>query len=398
MASMRSASSRSRSRRNRNAGKARRAAPSPPDLLPADQADGRYADLGWRRACRPAATLSGPAVIEHAGYHHRAAQRANRAHRRIRQHPHRNETRARPAVLDTPVRKTVDPVTFEVLNHRLMTISEEMGIQYMRCSGSNVLITGNDAAAAVMLAGRLAGVGRALHRHAGQRAAADRREHDALARPGRVDRGRRHLHLQRSLSRRHPPSRHRDRRADLLEGQAGRLGRRLRAPARQRRHGSRRLLDQGRRYAPGRPAHAAGQARRSAAMVREDVLRWIRNQVRDPLVALDVKGQIASLNSGRRAGARADRALGCGYGQGRDAPVHRLCAREAAGAAGASCRTACGARCSTSTTTATTPKIYKIVCTLTKNGRAAHVRLHRHQPQRARPDQLDLCRPAGRRA
>jgi N-methylhydantoinase B len=30
------------------------------------------------------------------------------------------------------------------------------------------------------------------------------------------------------------------------------------------------------------------------------VLRWIRNQVRDPLVALDVKGQIASLNSGRQ--------------------------------------------------------------------------------------------------
>ena len=54
----------------------------------------------------------------------------------------------------------IDPVTFEVLNHRLMTISEEMGIQYMRCSGSNVLITGNDAAAAVMLAdGSLVSVG-----------------------------------------------------------------------------------------------------------------------------------------------------------------------------------------------------------------------------------------------
>ena len=37
---------------------------------------------------------------------------------------------------------------------------EEMGIQYMRCSGSNVLITGNDAAAAVMLAnGSLVSVG-----------------------------------------------------------------------------------------------------------------------------------------------------------------------------------------------------------------------------------------------
>ena len=44
----------------------------------------------------------------------------------------------------------IDPVTFEVLNHRLLSITEEMGIQYMRCSGSNVLITGNDAASAIM--------------------------------------------------------------------------------------------------------------------------------------------------------------------------------------------------------------------------------------------------------
>ena len=47
-------------------------------------------------------------------------------------------------------RPQIDPVTFEVLNHRLLSITEEMGIQYMRCSGSNVLITGNDAATAIM--------------------------------------------------------------------------------------------------------------------------------------------------------------------------------------------------------------------------------------------------------
>ena len=34
--------------------------------------------------------------------------------------------------------------------------------------------------------------------------------------------------------------------------------------------------------------------------MREDVLRWILNQVRDPLVGLDVKGQVAALNTGRR--------------------------------------------------------------------------------------------------
>ena len=54
----------------------------------------------------------------------------------------------------------VDPVTFEVLNHRLLSITEEMGIKYMRCSGSNVLITGNDAATAIMMPdGALVSVG-----------------------------------------------------------------------------------------------------------------------------------------------------------------------------------------------------------------------------------------------
>jgi len=38
-----------------------------------------------------------------------------------------------------------------------------------------------------------------------------------------------------------------------------------------------------------------------AGKVREDVLAWIMNQVRDPLVGLDVRGQIAALNSGRAA-------------------------------------------------------------------------------------------------
>src|SRR4249920_745411 len=63
-------------------------------------------------------------------------------------------------VLNPTQVRSIDPVTFEVLNHRFMTISDEMGIQYMRCSGSNVLITGNDAAAAIMLAdGSLVSVG-----------------------------------------------------------------------------------------------------------------------------------------------------------------------------------------------------------------------------------------------
>ena len=36
------------------------------------------------------------------------------------------------------------------------------------------------------------------------------------------------------------------------------------------------------------------------AVLREDLLRWILNQVRDPLVGLDIRGQLAALNVGRR--------------------------------------------------------------------------------------------------
>ena len=58
------------------------------------------------------------------------------------------------------VASELDPATFEVIDHRLLNIAEEIGIQYMRCSGSNVLITGNDAATAIMTAeGSLVAVG-----------------------------------------------------------------------------------------------------------------------------------------------------------------------------------------------------------------------------------------------
>ena len=44
----------------------------------------------------------------------------------------------------------LDPVTFEVVWHRLMQLTEEMGLTYFRTSGSHVLITGTDASTAIM--------------------------------------------------------------------------------------------------------------------------------------------------------------------------------------------------------------------------------------------------------
>lgn len=55
---------------------------------------------------------------------------------------------------------TVDPVTFEVVLHRLNDIAEEMGVKYMRTSGSPILVGAYDAATAITLPdGELAAMG-----------------------------------------------------------------------------------------------------------------------------------------------------------------------------------------------------------------------------------------------
>jgi N-methylhydantoinase B len=56
--------------------------------------------------------------------------------------------------------RALDPVTFEVIWHRLLDITEEMGIKYMRTSGSPVLVGAYDASTGIALAdGRLVAMG-----------------------------------------------------------------------------------------------------------------------------------------------------------------------------------------------------------------------------------------------
>lgn len=55
---------------------------------------------------------------------------------------------------------TLDPVTFEVILHRLHQIAEEMGIKYMQTSGSPILVGAYDAASAICLpTGQLVAIG-----------------------------------------------------------------------------------------------------------------------------------------------------------------------------------------------------------------------------------------------
>ena len=194
---------------------------------------------------------------------------------------------------------TVDPVTFEVLNHRLMTISEEMGIQYMRCSGSNVLITGNDAAAAVMLAdGSLVSVGPYIVTQGNVLPLIVKSTMESIGPGEAIEDGDIFICNDPYLGAIHHP--------DIatvapvfFEGKlvawVGASGHQLDNGGMDPGGFSIKVVDthqEGLRMPPVKIA--------SRGVVREDILRWIRNQVRDPLVALDVKGQIASLNSGRR--------------------------------------------------------------------------------------------------
>jgi N-methylhydantoinase B len=192
-----------------------------------------------------------------------------------------------------------DPVTFEVLYHRLTSISEEMGIQYKRCSGSNVLITGNDAASAIMLAdGSLVAVGpyivtqgnvlplivESTLRLAGEN-------------PGIRD-GDVFICNDPYLGAIHQP----DFATVAPVFYQGKLVAWVGASGHQ--------LDTGGMDPGGFSIKAVDVFQEGLRMPpiklvdggrpREDILRWIINSVRDPLVGLDIKGQLAALNTGRR--------------------------------------------------------------------------------------------------
>jgi N-methylhydantoinase B len=193
----------------------------------------------------------------------------------------------------------IDPVTFEVLNHRLLSITEEMGIQYMRCSGSNVLITGNDAATAIMLAdGALVSVGPYIVTQGNVLPlivqSTQRLVHESVGiRDGDI-----FICNDPYLGAIHHP----DFATVTPIFHNGELVAWLGASGHQLDTGG---MDPGGFAIKAVDTHQEGLRMppvklADAGVVREDILAWILNQVRDPLVGLDVRGQIAALNTGRR--------------------------------------------------------------------------------------------------
>jgi N-methylhydantoinase B len=194
----------------------------------------------------------------------------------------------------------LDPVTFEVLNHRMLSITEEMGIQYMRCSGSNVLITGNDAATAIMMPdGALVSVGPYIVTQ-GNVLPLIVESTQRLTHPDTgIHDGDIFICNDPYLGAIHHP----DFATVSPIFHQGELVAWIGASGHQLDTGG---MDPGGFSIKAVDTHQEGLRMPpvklvDAGKVREDVLAWIINQVRDPLVGLDVRGQIAALNSGRSA-------------------------------------------------------------------------------------------------
>ncbi len=197
------------------------------------------------------------------------------------------------------VQSDLDPAAFEVLNHRLLSIVEEMGIQYMRCSGSNVLITGNDAASAIMLPdGGLVAVGPYIVTQGNVLPLIVQSTLRLTAPTVGINDGDIFICNDPYLGAIHAP----DFATVAPVFHAGELVAWVGASGHQLDTGG---TDPGGFSIKAVDIHQEGLRMPpiklvEAGQVREDVLGWIINQVRDPLVGLDVKGQIASLNSGRQ--------------------------------------------------------------------------------------------------
>ncbi|MDP6175328.1 MAG: hydantoinase B/oxoprolinase family protein, partial [Rhodospirillales bacterium] len=193
----------------------------------------------------------------------------------------------------------LDPADFEVLYHRMLSITEEMGIQYMRCSGSNVLITGNDAATTIMMDdGALVSMGPYIVTQGNVLPLIVDSTQRAFADPGAIHEGDAFICNDPYLGAIHQP----DFATVAPVHHEGELVAWMGVSGHQ--------LDTGGMDPGGFSVGAVDVYQEGLRMppvriieghqVREDILGMILNQVRDPIVALDIRGQFAALNAGRR--------------------------------------------------------------------------------------------------
>lgn len=190
-----------------------------------------------------------------------------------------------------------DPVTFEVIWHRLLDITEEMGIKYMRTSGSPILVGGYDASTGLSLPdGQIVAIGPYITTQGTVLALIARAVLERCARNPGIGPGDMFICSDPYLGATHqsdvatvaPVFRDGELRAwvgasghwlDIGGPEPG--GFNVNAYS---------VFDEGLRMPPTRIVEA-GQ-------VREDLVSLVMNHVRDPLVELDLRGQIVANATG----------------------------------------------------------------------------------------------------
>src|SRR5262245_33722350 len=193
----------------------------------------------------------------------------------------------------------LDPVTFEIVWHRLLDITEEMGIKYMRTSGSQVLLTGYYASTGITLPdGELVAMGPYITTQGNVLpliidSTIRLNQQDPGIHPGDM-----FICNDPFLGATHAP----DVATVAPVFHAGELVAWVGASGHWSDIGG---IDPGGFCIRAVEVHEEGLRMPAVkiverGVVRADVVRWIMNQVRDPISGLDMRGQIAANNVGRR--------------------------------------------------------------------------------------------------
>lgn len=192
---------------------------------------------------------------------------------------------------------TIDPVTFEVLWHKLMQLAEEMGLAYFRTTASHVVITGTDASSAVMLPdGEAVTVGPYIVTQANVLPLIVRSTIEQCSENPGIGPGDVFLCNDPYSGAIHQP--------DIASVAPlfwdGELVAWVGTSGHQVDNGG---MDPGGFPVGATEVHQEGLRIPPTKIVeagraRDDLIRWVDNQVRDPLVALDVRAQIATVTVG----------------------------------------------------------------------------------------------------
>lgn len=192
----------------------------------------------------------------------------------------------------------IDPVVFEVVWHRILDITEEMGIKYMRTSGSPILVGAYDASTGITLPdGQLVAMGPYITTQAHVLGLIVSSVRASRSQPSGIAEGDMFICNDPYLGATHQPDVatvapvHHD---GQLRGWVGASGHWLDIGGSEPggfNMNARSVFDEGLRLPPTKLVEGG--------VIREDIVDLIMAQIREPLAELDLRGQLVANEAGR---------------------------------------------------------------------------------------------------